>query len=280
VTNAFGAPPLKEETSVNFSGGLTARLLGNLSLSADYYHVAIKDRVVLTGLFHSQDADHLGAFYQKVSDIISPFPGVGVAQFFVNAVDTTTNGIDVVIDYNHRLPKGSLKVTAAANFTNTTVDSVNVPQSMLEKFASVDPKGEQVKQVFLGRYGENRLTDLLPRQKGTLGLRWDYSGWSAGARANYFGPTVFRSDDQDDNGNYLDESFGAKVTVDIDVGYRVGGMSWSVGATNVLNTFPDEVKRPENRNNETFLYTPAGLSAGAPYGTDGAFYYVRAEYRY
>jgi iron complex outermembrane receptor protein len=175
---------------------------------------------------------------------------------------------------------GSLKATAAANFTDTTVDSVHVPQSMLDKFAGVQDGAAQVQAVFLGRYGRNRLTDLLPRQKGTLGLRWDYSGWSVGARANYFGPTQFRSDDKDADGNFLDESFGAKVTVDVDVGYRIGGLWWSVGATNVFNTFPDEVKRPDNRNNDTFLYTPAGLSAGAPYGTDGAFYYARAEYRY
>jgi iron complex outermembrane receptor protein len=279
VTDAFGVPHLKEETSVNFSGGFTARLLGNLSLSADYYHVAIKDRVVLSGTFSADTAsadDDEKPFRQAVADIIRPFPGVGVAQFFVNAVDTTTNGVDVVADYSHRLSKGSLKATAAANFTNTTVDSVHVPQSMLDKFANVEGSDTRIPQVFLSRYGRNRLTDLLPRQKGTLGLRWDYAGWSIGARANYFGPTEFRSDD----GSSLDESFGAKVTVDADVGYRIGGMWWSVGATNVFNTFPDEVKHPENRNNETFLYTPAGLSAGAPYGTDGTFYYVRIEYRY
>jgi iron complex outermembrane receptor protein len=270
VTDAFGAPHLKEETSVNFSGGFTARLLGNLSFSADYYNVAIKDRVVLSGGFV---ADPSMPFGKAIADIISPFPGTSVAQFFVNAVDTTTNGVDVVLDYNHRLSKGSLKATAAANFTNTTVDAVHVPQSMLDKFVGFEA---DVKRVFLGRYGENRLTDLLPRQKGTLGLRWDYDGMSAGVRGNYFGPTKFRSDD----GEEFDESFGAKVTFDVDFGYRIGGLWWSLGATNVFNTFPDEVKNPTNRNNETFIYTPAGLSAGAPYGTDGAFYYTRAEYRF
>ena len=228
-------------------------------------------------------------FGHAIADILRPFPGVSDAQFFVNAVDTTTNGVDIVADYSQRLPKGSLKATVAANFTNTTVDAVHVPQSMLDKFAGVSGGEDQVRQVFLGRYGQNRLTDLLPRQKGTVGLRWDYAGWSIGARANYFGPTEFHSDDRDPDAPidpatgehpFADESFGAKVTFDVDFGYRVGRLWWSVGATNVFNTFPDEVKRAFNRNSETFLYTPAGLSAGAPYGTDGAFYYVRAEYRY
>ena len=292
VTDAFGAPRLKEETSVNFSGGVTARLFGNLSLSADYYNVAIKNRVVLTGLFGADDdpmTTSTNPFGHAIADILRPFPGVSDAQFFVNAVDTTTNGVDIVADYSYRLPKGSLKATAAANFTNTTVDAVHVPQSMLDKFAGVMGGEDQVRQVFLGRYGQNRLTNLLPRQKGTIGLRWDYDGWSIGARANYFGPTEFHSDDRDPDAPidpatgehpFADESFGAKVTFDVDFGYRVGRLWWSVGATNVFNTFPDQVKRAFNRNNETFLYTPAGLSAGAPYGTDGAFYYVRAEYRY
>ncbi len=271
VTKAFGAPRLKQETSVNYSGGFTTRLFNNLSLSTDYYRVTMKDRVVLTGLFGVDDSP----FGQAVANIVSPFPGVSQAQFFVNAVDTTTNGVDVVVDYAHRLPRGSLKLTGAANFTKTTVDSVNVPQSMLDKFAGVQGSQEVISNTFLGRFGRNRLEDLLPRQKGTLGLRWDYKGWSAGVRANYFGPTEYHSD----AGPSLDESFGAKVTLDVDVGYRIGGLGWSVGATNVFNTFPDQLKQPDNRDNDSFLYSPAGQSAGAPYGTDGAFYYVRAEYR-
>jgi iron complex outermembrane receptor protein len=278
VTDAFGVPHLKEETSVNFSGGFTARLLSNLSLSADYYRVTIKDRVVLSGPFSASDSND--TFAAAVQNIVGPFPGVGVAQFFVNAVDTTTNGVDVVADYTARLAKGSLKATAAASFTSTTVDNVNVPDSMVQKFPGAE---DRVRQLFLGRYGKNRLEDLLPRQKGTIGLRWDgAAGLSVGGRANFFGPTEFHSDDVDEDdpdGNFADESFGAKVTFDLDVGYRFSDLSISIGGTNVFNTFPDEVKRPFNRFNDSFLYTPAGLSAGAPYGTDGAFYYVRAEYR-
>jgi iron complex outermembrane receptor protein len=272
VTEAFGVPHLKEETSVNFSGGFTARLLGNLSLSADYYRVAMKDRVVLSGLFDAADMT-IGA---PIGMVLGQFPGVSEAQFFVNAVDTTTNGVDVVLDYSHRLAKGSLKATAAANFTRTTVDAVHVPDSMKAKFGDIEGGPERVAELFLGPYGKNRLEDLLPRQKGTLGLRWDYDGWSAGVRANFFGPTKYHSD----SGPELDESFGAEATFDIDVGYRIGGLWWSVGANNALNNFPDQLKKAENRNSDQFLYSPAPVPAGSPYGTDGAFYYVRAEYKY
>jgi iron complex outermembrane receptor protein len=275
VTEAFGVPRLKEETSVNFSGGFTARLLGNLALSADLYHVTIKDRVVLSGLFRTDDAV-LGG---PISDVVNQFPGVGAAQFFVNAVDTTTRGVDIVADYARRVPGGSLKLTAAANFTKTTVDAVRVPDSMAQRFGAVDGGADRVSELFLGRYGKNRLEDLLPRSKGTLGLRYDRGPWSLGARANYFGSTEYHSDSEVD-GEFLDESFGAEVTFDVDVGYRLGGMWWSVGANNVFNNFPDEVKREDNRYGGTFLYSPAAYAAGAPYGIEGAFYYLRAELKY
>jgi iron complex outermembrane recepter protein len=272
VTQAFGVPKLKEETSVNVSGGFTARLLGNLSVSTDYYRVAMKDRVVLSGLFSTDDA----VVGDAVNMVLGAFPGVSAAQFFINAVDTTTNGVDVVVDYTQRLSRGSLKLTAAANFTATTVDAVHLPASMQKKFEGVTGGADRVSELFLGRYGRNRLEDVLPRQKGTFGARWDYSGWSAGMRMNVFGPTEYHSD----NGPELDESFGAQLTLDVDVGYRIGGLWWSVGANNALNHFPDEIKQPDNRNSDSFLYSPASVPAGAPYGIDGAFYYVRAEYKF
>ena len=271
VTEAFGVPHLKEETSINFSGGATGHV-GNLSLSADYYHVKINDRVVLSGKFGTDDA----VLGPSVADIVSPFPGVAAVQFFINAVDTSTDGVDLVADYTQRLTKGSLKLTAAANFTSTSVDRVNVPASMLQRFGGIDGGADQVKQIFLGRYGRNRFEDVLPRQKGTLGVRWDYSGWSAGLRANAFGRTEYHSD----SGVELDESYAPRVTFDVDFGFRIAGLWWSVGANNVLNTFPAENQREGNRNAGAFLYSPADVSAGAPYGTDGAFYYARVEYRF
>ena len=272
VTAAFGVPHLKQETSVNLTGGVTARVLGNLSLSADYYHVVMKDRVVLSGYFSNSDPD-IGAL---VNEILSPFPGVAQTQFFLNAVDTTTDGVDVVADYSYRLPVGSLKATAAANFTATSVDSVHIPASMLEKFQGIQGGPEQVTSLILGRYGRNRLEDLWPRQKGTVGVRWDYTGWSTGVRANYFGPTKYH----DDSSPELDESFSAKTTFDVDLGYRIAGLWWSVGANNVFNTFPDQLKKEGNRNGDSFLYSPLNVPAGAPYGTAGAFYYTRVEYKF
>jgi iron complex outermembrane recepter protein len=274
VTRAFGIPQLKEETSVNVSGGFTARLVSNLSVSADYYRIRIKDRVVLGGFF-TEDDETIGG---TVAEILEEFPGVDAAQFYVNAVDTTTNGLDVVVDYTYRTTTGSISATASANFTKTEVDAVHVPNSVQDAFDVTGPGGEdgreRVAEIFLGRDGENRLEDLLPRRKGTLGLGYDWKWLSSGVRANYFGPTVFRSAFTDANGDFLDERFGSEFTFDVDLGFRIGeGLRFGIGGNNVLNNFPDEQKRPDNRYFGTFLYGPT-----TPYGIEGAFYYVRMQY--
>ncbi|NIR49912.1 MAG: TonB-dependent receptor, partial [Phycisphaerae bacterium] len=51
ITRAFGIPRLQEETSVNLSGGFTARPHAKISLTADAYFITIDDRIVLTSRF-------------------------------------------------------------------------------------------------------------------------------------------------------------------------------------------------------------------------------------
>ncbi|MGH2669847.1 MAG: TonB-dependent receptor plug domain-containing protein, partial [bacterium] len=90
VTEAFGIPDLTEETSLNWSAGITARPRSNLSLTADFYRITIDDRIVITSQFASNDPT-IGA---RVAQILVPFQALGVtgAQFFANAVDTKTTG--------------------------------------------------------------------------------------------------------------------------------------------------------------------------------------------
>jgi len=271
VTEAFGIPRLKEETSVNVSGGFTARLFQNFSFTADYYHIRIEDRVVLSGLFANDD-EVIG---EAVTSILDPFPGVDAAQVFVNAVDTTTNGVELVADYTYRLPKGAVTATASANFTRTNVEDVKVPDSVGEIFdeGGGQAGSERVSEIFLSRDGENRLEDQLPRRKGTLGLATRYQDLSAAVRANYFGPTVFRASTPE-----LDENYGSEVTFDVDLGYRIWDLRLGIGANNVFNNYPDENQNEENRYFDTFLYgSPAG-GLVTPFGIEGAFYYVKVEY--
>jgi iron complex outermembrane receptor protein len=263
VTKAFGIPELQEERSLNLSAGITARPRDDLSLTADVYRITIDDRVVISSQFSAADAT-IGA---RVTQLLTPFQNQGVtsAQFFANAVDTRTTGLDVVLAYARPLGRGTLNLSAAANLTKTEVVRVNVPQAMADTFAGGNL--DTVRIRLLNREDRNRLEDALPHQKGTLSARYTGGRLSALVRATYFGKIVYKAPAPAN-----DEQFGAKTLLDVDLGLDVlRGVRLGVGANNLLNTFPDKQKVPGNINGGRFIYSRRVTQ----FGMNGGFYYAR-----
>lgn len=258
VTRAFGIPALREERSLNLSAGLTLRLRETLAISVDSYFIRLRDRIVLTSQFANTNP--------IVADILAPFPGVSQAQFFANAVDTDTKGIDVVFDYTVDAGDGTLAFTASANFTRTDVRRVKIPSSLEARFGA-DPA--ELRTFFFGRLAENRLEDAVPRQKGTAAVRYSLRGLSLLGRANYYGSVYYKPDNPAN-----DEAFGAKVLFDVDAGYQVTkNMLLSVGADNLFNTFPDRQTKDANISFGRFIYS----RNVSQFGQNGGFYYGKLQ---
>ena len=265
VTKAFGIPKLNEERAFNVSGGLALRPLENLSITADAYFIRIKNRIVMTSQFPASDP--------AVGPILAPFPGVTRAQFFANAVDTDTQGIDAVVDYGVRAGGGTLVVSGAANFTKTQVTDVHIPQSLQDRFMELGGDPGLLRTYFFGRLAKNRIEDSLPHQRGTASLRYTYRGWSALVRGNYYGRIRYKSD-PNASGGYNDELFGAKTLFDASLGLPLTSRAQiTLGADNVLNTFPDKQKDPVNINLGRFVYSRYVTQ----FGMNGGFYYVKLE---
>lgn len=98
IARALGSQPLDPEKSVNLSAGVTSNPFRGLNITADYYHIKIKDRIVLT--------ENLGSSGNTATDNAARaalnangFSSVGAARFFINGLDTTTQGVDVVATY-------------------------------------------------------------------------------------------------------------------------------------------------------------------------------------
>ncbi|HEY4177780.1 MAG TPA: TonB-dependent receptor [Kofleriaceae bacterium] len=268
VTKAFGIPDLKEERSINASGGFTLKSGTNLSFSADGYFVRLKDRIVLTSQFNALQN-------QIVSDILSPFTGVTSAQFFANAVDTDTKGIDLVGDYSTALGDGQLAVTTSINFTKTDVIDVHIPKSLRDRFGVTGAEDcikrtpDQLCTFFFGRLAQNRLEDSVPHQKATIAGRYAISGLAALVRANYYGKVFYKPDDPTN-----DEEFGAKVLFDVDLGYQFNkNLLVSIGADNLFNTFPDRQVKAANISDGRFIYS----RNVSQFGQNGGFYYAKLE---
>ena len=87
----LGAQPLDAEKSRNYSLGVVFRLGGNFDATIDAYRIDIDDRIVLSENLNTP----------QVAALIAPF-GANVARFFINGVDTKTEGIDLVSRYQLR----------------------------------------------------------------------------------------------------------------------------------------------------------------------------------
>lgn len=258
VTRAFGIPKLEEERAINASGGVTLRPTETLSLAVDGYFIRLQDRIVLTSQFTNADP--------IVAEILGAFPGVSQAQFFANAVDTDTRGLDVILDYAADLGEGTLTVSGGANLSFTKVTNVKIPRSLEQRFGADNP---QLRTFFFGRLAENRLESSVPSQKGTLAVRYALEGLSALVRANYYGPVFYKPDNPEN-----DETFGAKVLFDVDLGYQITKqMHVSVGADNLLDTYPDRQTKEANISSGRFLYS----RNVSQFGQNGGFYYAKLE---
>jgi iron complex outermembrane receptor protein len=114
VTRALGVGQLTPEKSTNVSAGFTATPVNRLTLSADGYMVWVDDRIVASGVI-----DRGGS--PKVDAALAAFPDVQAVQFFSNALNTRTRGLDLQVRYPFLVGTGVLTVSGAANFNKTVI---------------------------------------------------------------------------------------------------------------------------------------------------------------
>ena len=88
AAQVLGAQELKPENSTHASAGVAITPVPGFDITVDYYHIAIDDRIVLSGNFTGP----------RISELLAPF-GANSARFFTNAIDTRTDGVDVTANY-------------------------------------------------------------------------------------------------------------------------------------------------------------------------------------
>ena len=123
----LGASPLKPEQSRNAAAGIVVTPVKALELAVDYYHIAIDDRIVLSGNFTAP----------PIAALLAPF-GANSARFFTNAINTRTSGVDATASYRVRLSDGSdVALRAAYNNTRTRIDGEIQTPPELAAYSSV-----------------------------------------------------------------------------------------------------------------------------------------------
>lgn len=251
----LGAQDLDAEESVNYSLGAVFRA-GEFEATVDAYRIDIDDRIVLS--------ENLGG--TPAIDAILAGTGVDRVRFFINGVDTKTQGVDVVTRYRWRGDRlGRLDITLSANWNDTEV----------EQLPATNVIGDG--NLLFGRVNVLTFEEGQPSNKQTLSIDWskptEFGDWGVGIRAANYGEAI---EPQAPSTPVVPDVVLAPATVvDLELRARVGeGLSLALGADNLLDKYPSFV--PPAANTTGAL----GYSRYSPFGFSGRFLYARVGYNW
>lgn len=181
------------------------------------------------------------------------------ASFYTNAVDTRTQGVDVIAEYRSDFGDlGRVRWGAAYNHNETEVRNVNTVQS--DAGATYD---------IFSHSSLGYLERGNPRDKLILAADWTRGGWGVNLRGTQYGSVI-----QPGTTVAADREFGAKWIVDLNVDYAfANGLNWSIGANNLLDEYPDANGVVSNTGLGEYGYI-------SPFGVGGGYAYTRLTYAY
>ena len=256
VARSMGAQPLKPETADNITLGFTAEI-GDVNLAVDFYSIAIADRVYINEEANSVSTDpSAGAAYGRYQALVAA--GVadaeqyGQVNYFANAFDTTTEGVDVVatapIDWGSN---GVTNLSLALNYTKNDFDS---PVSQVSKQLSAEEQAD--------------FRHLVPKLRSVFTARHELDRLAVIGRLSYYGDY-----EKSTTGGVLFQEFGGVLYTDLEMQYQLNDtVRLSGGARNLFDEYPD-VGRTETS------YVCCGNLYGFQNNLDwqGRYFYARAS---
>jgi iron complex outermembrane recepter protein len=251
VANAAGIPKLHEEKSKSFTLGATWSPAPGTSITADLYRIDIDGRIVLSGRF---DADNYPALGATLSAL-----GVGQAQFFVNSVDTRTQGLDLTFSHRLNVGAGKLATYLAANISKTEVTGVHAPASL---------KGYE--DVLLSERERLFMEQGAPRRKATLDFDYTLGQLETDFKIIHFGPQTLGTFSGPPVPN---QYYAPKTSADLAFTWAFTEKTkFTVGANNIFNVHPS-VQNPDETDNG-FKYE------SVQFGLNGTSYFARLSHRF
>jgi iron complex outermembrane receptor protein len=254
AARALGASSLKAEKARNLSIGAQWQPNRNWTTTVDLYRIDIDDRIVFSSNLQLANAPALA------NALAAQNVFVGAARYFTNAVDTRTEGVDIVSTYRLNLEGG-----ARADLTLGYNHNDNQVRRVADSPAVLSAQGLRL----VDRQSVNRLTVGSPKDK--LSLTGDYTNsiWNGRATVTRYGEFTVPQNDAT-----LDQNYDPQWVLDLSASVRLQQWRLTAGIDNVTNRYPAQVTSLANLNaNGTQPY-----SVWAPNGFNGRYFYLKAGY--
>ncbi len=264
----FGSKPLREETSVNLSGGLAFSLNDNVTFTLDVFQIKINHRILLSATFDDSVTQALLA--------ANGFANISGIQYFTNGIDTRTRGIDLTGSLRMAAGQGTVDWTAAVNYTKNKILRTDPLPAALDTTGASTETGIIDSVTYIG------ITAERPDWRGTLTGEYNLGRVHALVRGSYYGKF---SSAQPGYCDLCRDTYGAKALFDAEIGYRFASIDLALGVRNLFDTYPDQpksltivdgVNTAKDYNNNFGVFPWA---AASPFGYNGRYLYARAEMR-
>ncbi|MEG0928506.1 TonB-dependent receptor plug domain-containing protein [Chryseobacterium sp.] len=263
---ALGMPKLKQETSKSASVGFTYKIPSvNLTFTADGYFTRINNRILLTDQFLKAGVpDAAKQIYEKLN--------INAAQFFTNAIDTETKGVDVVISHNLRFSDIKLDNNFAINLNQTKQVGDIHSSGLLQS--------PELEKIYFSEKSRVYLEEAVPRVKASLSHTLTWKSASFYLRNTYFGK-VTGADVLDANGDGITEfnehqKIGDKIITDISVAYQfTKNIGLTLGVNNLFDIYPTK-NLPASSNNDQFVYS----RSTSQFGQNGRYVFSRLNFNF
>ena len=254
---ALGAEALKAEKANNLSLGFTLAPNKSVSATLDAYRIDVKDRITLSERF---SGGSLTTFLAGRGT-----SGVDSVNFFTNAVNTRTDGLDLVANWSDQLAGGTLKLSVASSWTKTKIRNLKPTPAGLVALG--------ITRDLVGLEEQNTLTTAAPQSRHVFSAAWNGSTFGAQARVTLHGKAtrVF-----DFGGGFTPtQTYGAKTQLDLEGEYKISKqLSLAIGANNITDQYP-------TRSIDDITYFGnLPYDVLSPIGFNGAFYYARLQFKF
>ncbi len=278
LAKELGIPTLREEESLSFAFGFVITPIDDLVMTLDYYRIDIDDRIVISGSV-SQGLD-------PVLDAALESVGAGEAQFFLNAANTETEGVELVVTYNIDFAGGQWHLSGSANHTETKIVELIAPVGV----AGIPGIGG----ALFTEQDISIVEEWQPKDRINLTSSYIRNNWRLSVLVNRYGEYTVRDNCSAGN-DCLSQTLEAEWVTDVQVSYAFNnGLAVKIGGNNVFDARPDKNESGQSRFspsgglvdpvtgefvvNSTGVFTYSRRSA--PFGFNGAYYYAGISYEF
>jgi iron complex outermembrane receptor protein len=252
---ALGAKALDPEKSRNISAGLVLQPLRGASLTVDVYQIKIDGFILSTD---GANANGLTGSFVAAVTAAAGLPNVKTANFFLNALDTRTRGLDAVARYKFKAGVADTDLSLAFSTGKTRLSNVKAA-----------PAGSGLTYFSRSRLGD--IENGTPNWKVIAGAHVTLGTFDFDSNQVVYGPYTYTHPTVAAN----DQRYDTQWVTNLEIGYSPAeNTRLAVGTQNLFNTYPAQFIRANQVNGINrygFIH---------PDGANGRFVYATVRQRF